>query len=124
MNLLTWLQQHYPVDALPYEIGFLLLAVSMIWYSRVLKKMVAILHERPIWILPLLGAVCILVSVGMHVMAYLVFLPKMDALTTVAEINRASAFMMQWRTGSLASIMLGGLCSLLGGGIYYRWTTR
>lgn len=118
-----WLR-HYPPDALPYEIGFLLLALSMIWYSRVLKKMVDIIHERPIWLLPLFGAVFILISIAMHSCAYLVFLPQMDTLDTVAEINRMSAFMMQWRTGSLAGILLGGLCSLLGGGLYYRWTTR
>lgn len=124
MNVLSWLGRYYPLDALPYEIGFLLLAVSMIWYSIVLKKLVDTIHERPVWILPLVGACFILVSIGMHSCAYLVFLPRMDSLTTVAEINHMSEFMLQWRTGSLAGILLGGLCSLLGGGIYFRWTTR
>lgn len=124
MNLFAWLTQNYPLDALPYEVGFILLAASMIWYSIVLKKMVATLRERPIWILPLAGACCILASVAMHSCAYLIFLPQMDRLGSVAEINQMSRFMMQWRTGSLTGILLGGLLSLTGGAIYFRWTSR
>jgi hypothetical protein len=123
MNWLEWVK-HYPLDAMPYEAGFLLLAGSMIWYSIVLKQLVATIRERPIWVLPLIGAGCLLASVVMHACAYLVFLPHMDALTSVAEVNRMTGFLMQWRTGSLAGILLGGLCSLVGGGLYYRWTTR
>jgi hypothetical protein len=116
--------KHYPLDALPYEVGFLLLALSMIWYSIVLMKMVNIIREKPIWILPLVGAICVLASVGMHSFAYLVLLPQMDALRTVDEINQMTAFMMKWRTCSLGGILLGGVFSLAGGGVYYRWTTR
>lgn len=123
MNPLEWLK-HYPLEALPYEIGFILLAISMVWYSIVLKKMVAIIHERLIWILPFAGALFIFVSVGMHSFAYLVWMPEMDRMTTVADISRMSAFMMKWRAWSLAGIMLGGLSSLIGGAVYYRWTTR
>lgn len=123
MNLLVVLK-HYPLDALPYEIGFLLLALSMIWYSIVLRKMVNIIREKPIWILPLIGALCVLTSVGMHSFAYLVLLPQMDALRTVDEIGQMTAFMMKWRTCSLSGILLGGVFSLIGGVVYYRWTTR
>jgi hypothetical protein len=123
---MNWMDllKHYPLDALPYEVGFLLLAVSMIWYSIVLRKMVQIIREKPIWILPLAGAFFILASVGMHSFAYLVLLPQMDVLRTVDEINQMSSFMMKWRTWSLTGILLGGIFSLAGGGLYYRWTTR
>lgn len=114
----------YPPEALPYEVGFLLLAVSLFWYSIILKKLTAIIREKPVWILPLVGALCVLASVAMHSYAYLVLLPRMDWMVTVDEINRMTAFLLQWRTGSLAGILLGGAFSLLGGGIYYRWTSR
>jgi hypothetical protein len=123
MNIFEWFR-HYPLAALPYEIGFILLALSMIWYSMVLKKMIAIIHERPVWILPLIGSFFILVSVVMHSIAYVVLLPQMDALNSLAEINRFSAFLLQWRAWSLVAILMGGLFSLLGGSFYYRWTTR
>jgi len=123
MDLMIWLEQ-YPLEALPYEIGFILLAASMIWYSIVLKKMVAIIHERPVWILPLVGAFFILVSVAMHSIAYVVLLPQMDLLESVDEITRFSAFILQWRAWSLTGIMVGGILSLIGGGLYYQWTTR
>jgi|GEM_PF-1222514 len=123
MNAMEWFR-HYPLDALPYEIGFLLLALSMIWYSVVLKRLLAIIRERPVWILPLIGALCVLASVGMHSFAYVVLLPQMDALKSVDEIDRLSTFILQWRAWSLACIMAGGVFSLLGGGIYYRWTSR
>ncbi|MBN1596015.1 hypothetical protein JW933_08835 [candidate division FCPU426 bacterium] len=123
MELLDWFDQ-YPLEALPYEIGFILLAASMIWYAIVLKKMVAIIHEKPIWILPLAGALCILASVAMHSIAYVFLLPRMDILESVDEITRFSAFMLQWRAWSLTGILAGGALSLIGGGFYYRWTTR
>jgi hypothetical protein len=123
MTLFHWFQ-HYPLDALPYEVGFLLLAFSMIWYSFVLKKLVTIIRERPVWILPLLGSLFILVSVAMHSFAYVVLLPQMDALKSVDEIEHMSTFILQWRAYSLAGILVGGIFSLLGGGLYYRWTTR
>lgn len=123
MNAMEWFR-HYPLDALPYEIGFLLLALSMIWYSVVLKRLLAIIRERPVWILPLIGSLCVLASVGMHSFAYVVLLPQMDALKSVDEIDRLSTFILQWRAWSLACIMAGGVFSLLGGGIYYRWTSR
>lgn len=123
MTLLQWFQ-HYPLEALPYEIGFVLLAISMIWYSMVLKKMISIIHEKPVWILPLIGSLFILLSVGMHSFAYVILLPKMDALNSLEEINQFSAFLLKWRAWSLAAILFGGLFSLSGGSIYYRWTTR
>ena len=86
--------------------------------------MVAIIHEKPIWILPLIGALFILASVAMHSIAYVLLLPKMDALNSLEEINRFSAFMLKWRTWSLVAIFMGGLFSLIGGSVYYRWTTR
>jgi hypothetical protein len=115
---------HYPLEALPYELGMLLLACSMVWYSLVLRRLVAVLRERPIWLLPLCGALFLLLSVCMHSFAYLVLLPQLDSLRTAAAIEQLSAFILRWRTLSLASILMGGVCSLLGGGIYYRWTTR
>lgn len=123
MEFLAWFE-HYPLEALPYEIGFVLLAASMIWYSSVLKKMVAIIHERPVWILPLIGALFILASVAMHSFAYVVFLPHMDSLESVDEITRFSTFILQWRAWSLAGILAGGVFSLAGGGLYYQWTSR
>ncbi len=123
MNMIEWFR-HYPLAALPYEIGFILLALSMIWYSMVLKKMIAIIHERPVWVLPLIGSLFILASVVMHSIAYVVLLPQMDALNSLEEINRFSAFMLQWRAWSLVAILMGGLFSLVGGSFYYRWTTR
>jgi hypothetical protein len=123
MDIMFWFEQ-YPLDALPYEIGFILLAISMIWYSVVLKKMLAIINEKPVWILPLIGAVCILISVAMHSIAYVVLLPKMDLLESVDQITKYTAFILQWRAWSLAGIMAGGLFSLIGGLLYYKWTTR
>lgn len=123
MNGLEWFQE-YPPEALPYEVGFILLAVSMLWYSMVLRRMVNIIHEKPVWILPLLGAGFVLASVAMHSFAYVVLMPRMDALKSVDEISQFSAFLLKWRAVSLSGILLGGLCSLLGGGWYYRSTTR
>ncbi|MCK5240996.1 hypothetical protein KAR34_00970 [bacterium] len=123
MDIMFWFEQ-YPIDALPYEIGFVLLAISMIWYSIVLKKMLAIINGKPVWILPLIGAGCILVSVAMHSIAYVVLLPKMDLLESVDQITKYTAFILQWRAWSLAGIMAGGVFSLIGGGLYYKWTTR
>ncbi|MCD4813997.1 hypothetical protein K8S19_09955 [bacterium] len=123
MNFLENLD-HYPLEALPYEIGFVLLAISMIWYSVVLKKMVGIIHEKPIWLLPLIGSAFLLISVVMHSFAYVVLLPQMDSMESLDEITRFSSFILKWRAWSLASIMAGGVFSLIGGSVYYRWTTR
>ncbi len=123
MNVWSALQ-HYPVEAVLYEIGFLLLAVSLMWYSSILRRMLKIIHERAIWLFPLLGAVFILLSVGMHAYAYLVLMPRLDWMRTVEEINTMTTYLLQWRMWALTSILLGGICSLLGGALYYRWTTR
>ena len=45
-------------------------------------------------------------------------------MTYVDEITQFSAFILQWRAWSLAGILAGGALSLLGGGIYYYWTSR
>lgn len=116
--------QNYPREALPYEIGFVLLALSMIWYSIVLRRLVGVIREKPVWLLPLAGSLFLLLSVGMHSFAYVVLLPQMEQLVSVDEISQMSAFILQWRAWSLAGILAGGLLSLLGGGFYYRWITR
>lgn len=123
MDWIAWLRT-YPLDALPYEVGFLLLAISLFWYSIILKKLTAIIREKPVWILPFAGACCLLVSIFMHAYAYLVLIPQMDWMATVEEINQMTTVLMRWRTGSLSGILLGGALALVGGGIYYRWTSR
>lgn len=123
---MDWLAalQNYPREALPYEVGFVLLALSMIWYSVVLKRLVGIIHEKPVWLLPLAGSLFLLLSVGMHSFAYVSLLPQMEQLASVDEISQMSSFILQWRAWSLGGILAGGLLSLLGGGLYYRWITR
>ncbi len=123
---MDWLAalQSYPREALPYEVGFTLLAFSMIWYSVVLKRLVGVIHERPMWLLPLAGSLFVLLSVGMHSYAYVLLLPQMESLTSVDEISQMSSFILQWRAWSLTAILAGGLLSLIGGSVYYRSITR
>lgn len=116
--------QTYPREALPYEVGFVLLAFSMIWYSIVLKRLVNVIRERPVWLLPLAGSLFLLLSVGMHSYAYVTLLPQMETLTSVDEITMLSNYLLRWRAWSLTGILMGGLLSLIGGAIYYRSITR
>jgi hypothetical protein len=114
----------YPLTALAYDLGVILLGISMLNFSGLLRRMLETLKEPPIWILPFVGATALFISAVMHAVASAYLLPHMDTLKSATDLQYWSDLVRVWRTFSLSGIFLGGALSLIAGGLYYRWTSR
>ena len=69
------------MEILLYESGVALLILAMLSLGGVLKKLTAVVNKKQgIWMLPVLGAVVLLVSLAAHAYASFSVLPSLEAM--------------------------------------------
>lgn len=97
-----------------YEAALLLLALSCALYAVILQRLLALIQRRVLWLLPLFGAILLVVSAGVHGFTAVVLTPLIGA---DPSIYRQS---MLLRTLSIAGFLGAGVLSSLAGLSYYR----
>jgi hypothetical protein len=104
-----------PVRVILNDVGFLLMAVALIWYALLLKRLLQIVRKPAIWGLLIIGAILLVVFVIGHVVAYSQFVPNLPAVW---------AFHGLWlcRFSSFAAVFMGGVLLSVVNSLYYRWT--
>ncbi len=112
---------------LPYEIifaiGIILFSISLYIYGVIIKRLLTLIQKRIIWIFPVIAMIFLLYGAGMHF--YTVFFYS-DALSHADPSDLFALIINMLRNGSWEAfgILIAGIISLLGSGIYYRWTSR
>lgn len=67
------------LEVLLYETGVVVLAVAMLYLGVVLNKLTVVANKKQgIWVLPVIGAVVLLLSLAAHVYASFVVFPSME----------------------------------------------
>jgi hypothetical protein len=104
---------------LVFAIGVALFCLSLWFYGRVLKRLLAIIRKpSAIWTLPIVGAVLLALGALFHFIPLAIY-PQLDP-------SRTDQLMMicQNRTMEAGFFLLAGAISILAGWTYTRWTSR
>jgi hypothetical protein len=102
-----------------YAIAVALFALSFIYYSRILKRLLTIIRKpSAIWALPLVGAIFLGLGALFHFLPLAIY-PQLDPSRTDQLMQ-----ICQSRTMEAVGIFLAGIISIIAGMIYTRWTSR
>ncbi|HET7080659.1 MAG TPA: hypothetical protein VFM49_24760 [Chloroflexia bacterium] len=110
------------IDLLPWpapllEIGFILLAVALLWYARVLGDLLEIIRKPPLEVLVVIAAwVIILAFVIPHYIVSAFFYPNLEA------DPRMFQYLWVFRSISFFGLGISALLVLFPSVAYYLWT--
>jgi hypothetical protein len=113
----------YQLTSLPYEIGFTLLALALFKAAGILGTVRTLLKGPPLEMLAHLGALILLISVGIHVYASLMVLPALvdSSGTRFDELYQMGLLL---KHASIACLAASGLLGLMAGVWCYRLMSR
>ena len=99
------------------ELGFVLLALALIWYSRILGELLTIIQKPPLEVLVLIAAwVIVLAFVIPHYIVSAVFYPNLGA------DPRMFQYLWIFRSISFFGLLISALLVLFPSLAYYLWT--
>jgi hypothetical protein len=113
----------YPLSSLPYDLGFFLLSLALLRGSTLLSTIQKVLQGPPYHRLMALGAVFLLVSVGLHAYTSMAVLGPL-AKASGAQFEALYHDAMALKNASLACLAFAGLFSTLAGLLCYRRMNR
>jgi hypothetical protein len=113
----------YPLSSIPFDLGFLLLALALYRGSALLGSILRILKGPPYHWFMTAGATLLLVSVVLHAYASIAVLGPL-ARTTGADFEPLYRQAMAFKNSSLACLAAAGLFSTLSGLLCYRRMNR
>ncbi len=111
------------IVSLPAELVFLIgaacFALSLIFYSLILKRLLAIIR-RPsgIWIFPIVGAILLGLAVIFHFLP-LPYYPHLDPSRTEVILT-----ILLERTLEASFLLLAGVMALVAALVYFRWVSK
>lgn len=113
----------YPLSALPFEAGFVLLALALLKAGGILGTVRSLLKAPPFDLLAYVAATLLLASVAIHVYASGVVLPSLAQSSgpRFDELYRTGLFL---KHASIACLAAAGLAGLAAGAWCYRLMSR
>ena len=109
---------------LAFEVGFLLLAASQFLYALVLRKLLGIIKKEGLWLLPLVGAVLTLGAIAVHLVAHVVYLPRLEDAVVMAQVEELARLAYGLRFSCFSLLFLSGLLTCVSGFVYMRWIRK
>ena len=112
---------------IPYElifaVGIILFSISLYIYGLIIRRLLGLIEKKGIWVFPMIAVLFLLYGAGMHF--FTVFFYS-DALSHADPSDLFPLIVAMLKNGSWEAfgILIAGVISLLGSGIYYRWTSR
>jgi|YelNatPaOPRAMG01_1025707.scaffolds.fasta_scaffold82889_2 ABC-type phosphate/phosphonate transport system permease subunit len=114
-----------PMPALLLDVGFLLLAVVLFWYARILGRLLAMVQRPPLdaWV-RIAGWILILTFSLPHYYVSAVIYPHF--LNEAAALGHPDILPQLWvcRTISFFGMMVAAILAFVPGFLYYRWTSE
>ncbi len=109
----------FPIPPLILEIGFILLAVALFRFARVLGELLEIIQKPPLEALVVVAAVVLILTfVIPHYIASAVFYPNRDASTTMWD------YLNLFRTISFVGMLVAAVLVAIPSAMYLWWTSR
>ncbi len=105
------------IEPLIYEAGGLLFAVSLLGFAHTMRRLLYLTGRSGLWILPLLGALLMVVVVALHFYAAEVY-----PLVHANDPNWMLAI-YQFRFVALLAMLGSAILTLAGAGILWVWLT-
>ena len=106
-----------------FIVAILLTIVSLIVYGLIIKKLLVLIKGKVIWIFPVLGSIFLIGLAIFHIYRMLFYFPLLgtagpadifDLIVGSLSLSRIESFLL---LGS-------GLCSLIGGFLYYSASSK
>jgi len=127
--MLSWFDAQYaiwtPVPALFLEVGFILLAVVLFWYARILGNLLEMLGRPPLdtWV-RVGGWILILTFSLPHYWVSALVYPHFR--TFEAAVGQPGILPQLWacRTISFFGMWVAAILAFIPGFLYYRWTSE
>ncbi len=100
-----------PKEPLVYEVGGIIFASALAGFSHAMRRMLAMIGRRGIWMLPYLGALLMLLAVGLHAYASFFLLPFADihGSQVILEVYRFRFIALMAMLSSSVLTVVGGL---------------
>lgn len=106
-----------PVEPLIYEAGGLIFAFALLGFAHTTRRLLDLTGRSGLWILPLLGALLMVVVVGLHFYANAMY-PLVHA--NDPDLLRA---IYQFRFVALLAMLGSSILTLTGAAILWIWLT-
>jgi hypothetical protein len=106
-----------PLEPLVYELGGLVFAFALLGLAHTTRRLLVLTGRRGLWILPLLGALLMVVVVGLHFYANALY-PLVHA--NDPDLTRA---IYQFRFVALLAMLGSSILTLGGMAVLWVWLT-
>lgn len=109
----------FPMPALLLDIGFVLLAIALFWFARILGELLEIIQKPPLeGLVRLAGWILILTFSIPHYIANAVFYSNLSASRTW--------YLWLWsaRTFSVIGVLVAAALAIIPAIQYWRWTSK
>jgi hypothetical protein len=107
----------FPLPPLLLELGFVLLALALIWYAGVLGELLEIIRKPPLEVLIVIAAWVIILAFAIpHYIVSAVFYPNLDA------DPRMYQYLAVFRSVSFFGLLTSAVLVLFPSLAYYLWT--
>jgi hypothetical protein len=126
---MSWFSSQYaiwfPVPPVFLEVGFILLGIVLLWYARILGKLLDMVHRPPLhtW-LRIAGWVLIVTFVFPHYFVSAVIYPHFRNLEAAVGQPGILPWLWTCRTLSFFGMFVSAILALVPGFLYYRWTSE
>lgn len=106
-----------------FVIATLLAVVALFLYGMIIKRLLALIQGKGIWILPVLGSLCLLGLTAFHVYRIFFYFPL---LGTAGPADLFDLIVGSLGLARIESYLLlgAGLFPLIGGIVYYRASSK
>ncbi|HID31870.1 MAG TPA: hypothetical protein EYP24_00645 [bacterium (Candidatus Stahlbacteria)] len=113
---------HIPSEIL-FTVAILVLAVSLVIYGLIIKRLLTLIKRGSIWLLPIISAGILILQLLIHSYRMVFYFPR---LGTAGRFDFFPLIVGSFSLGRWEAIffLLAGLFSVLVGLLYYQWSTR
>ena len=99
-----------PREPLVYEAGGVIFASALLGFAHTMRHLLRIIGRRGLWILPMAGALLVLVAVGLHGYAWYILMPTVAAGEAPGMLQQV----YRYRFIALIAMLVASLCTLAG----------
>lgn len=113
---------HIPSELL-FTVAVLILAISLVIYGLIIKRLLVLIKKGGIWLLPILSAGVLICELIIHGYRMIFYFPR---LGTAGRFDFFPLIVGSFSLGRLEAILflIAGILSVLVGFFYYHWSTR
>jgi len=109
-----------PREPLVYEAGGIIFASALLGFSHAMRHILRTIGRGGLWVLPLLGALLVLVAVGLHGYAWYILMPT----AAVGEVPGMMSEVYRYRFIALLAMLLASMLTLAGAlGLWLMFNT-